>query len=78
MATKKVQWLTTKDVCKLLGKTPMMIYLYRKGTLKTTTVMPYYTQEVGQRHRVLYKLNEILSWAKKNGLTVNDVEVSAP
>lgn len=65
-------WLTTKDVCRILNKTPMMVYIYRHGTCKTTTALPYYVQERGQRHSVLYKVSDVRAWAKKNGFAVED------
>jgi len=63
-------WLTTKDVCRILDKTPMMVYLYRQGTCKTTTPLPHYVQGRGKRHFVLYKPSDIRAWAKHNGFTV--------
>lgn len=70
----KDTWLKTKDLCKLLGKTPMMIYLYRSGSMKTVTPLPHYTQQNGKRHFVFYKMSEVRKWAKRNGFTITPLE----
>ena len=68
MAKDKEQWITTKDVCQLLGCTPMTVSNYRNGIGKALkTSLPHYTEARGmQRHAVFFKKAEVVRWAKKN------------
>lgn len=70
MPRKEKQYINTKQVCQLLGKTPMTVFNYRKGTNKTITPLPFYLRERGERHSVLYVTDEVVRWAKKNGLDI--------
>lgn len=70
MAAKK-QFITTKDVCRILNVTPMAIYNYRTGRTKGKTLLPFHVEAAGEkRHRVKYVLAEVLKWAKWNGVEV--------
>lgn len=67
-------WLTTKDLCRILGVTIMMVYLYREGRCATITPLPYYVVEQGKRNRIWFKTRDVRAWIKKNGFVVEEAK----
>lgn len=78
MAKHEEHWIDTRQVCDLLGKTPMTVFNYRNGVgraLKTS--LPYYTSPRGtQRQSIFYKFDEVVRWAKKNGIMLAQLPLS--
>lgn len=60
--------LTTKQVLKGFNITPMTLYNWRRG-LNGRTPFPTHTEPRGTKHKVYFILEEVVAWAKANGLT---------
>jgi predicted site-specific integrase-resolvase len=64
-------YMTTAEVMHIFDVSYMTVYLWREKK-----EMPYYTEQYGtQRHKVTFKIKEIMAWARKNKIEVkNTVE----
>ena len=71
-AKPKAILIGTEQLCALLGVSVVTAYNLRIGKSEAFTKLPWHAIKHGtHRHRIKYKLHEVIAWAAKNFRTVD-------